>query len=107
MKKSLFAFLYVFSIILAIGIGSLAAGGGEGKVGSGGPGCEFSGYTDVNCSPLMSDCTSGTAKGAVYVSDDKGDYKSTGTYSVRGSCSGGAKCTTPLSSDITSTGCAG
>ncbi|MGL6193799.1 MAG: hypothetical protein ACRC2T_03145 [Thermoguttaceae bacterium] len=33
MKKPVLAFLYVFSIVAAVGIASFAVGGGEGKVG--------------------------------------------------------------------------
>lgn len=74
--------------------------------GSGGPGCSYSGYTNVNCT-IIPGCTAGTYKSAVNELNEDQNYKSKGTTITDGNCTGNATCTTSSTWDLTTQGCSG
>ena len=111
MKKFGLSVLYVFSIVLAVGVGVMQAGK-SGSLdnraqGSGGPGCSYKGYWSMSCAGTVPGCVSGTYMGTLNGTADMDNFKGTGTASVRGYCSGSASCITPLSLDLTSDSCGG
>ena len=67
--------------------------------------CEYTGYTEYDCSFVDKDCTAGTVKSATSVSSTTEDFRSLGTYTVRGNCTGNPGCVTPQTLDLTSAGC--
>ncbi len=69
--------------------------------------CNIAGYVTVSCAGISPGCTGGSFK-AVVVNiggDDNEDFRETGTFTIRGACTGNPDCKTPKSEDITSVGC--
>ena len=111
MKSLAMPVLYVFSIVLAVGIGAYqagAVGNPELQLGSGGPGCNYKGYSDPTCFSNVSGCSLGTYKKVNSGTTDQEDYRDDGSTSARrGNCTGTGNCTTPLSIGLSSGPCGG
>ncbi len=105
-KKAFMVVLYILSIVVALGVVMKYSEKGTISEGNGGPGCVYSGYYNNYCVDLMSGCDSGEYKTVFNRHSETYDFKSAGTYAAHGSCKGGAGCTTPLTFDLTSAGCA-
>lgn len=108
---------YALGIVVAIGVGYLGIVPYElpdnhPLSGSGGPGCQYIGYNEYLCSSQTgpgggsSPCTMGSYKISSQRSGSTTqDFKSEETYSPRGNCAGNPGCTTPATTDLTSSGC--
>ncbi|MFK7767589.1 MAG: hypothetical protein AB8B55_10240 [Mariniblastus sp.] len=69
------------------------------------PKCNMIGYGQISCAVTVPNCTGGTFKSALIGGTNGQDFKTTGTTSARGNCTGNDDCQTPQSSDLTSAGC--
>ena len=113
--------LYVASVVIAVSIG-LGQTSSEARItlskglhGSGGAGCDYSGYKESDCITEVSGCTSGKVKAAFIPNNGEGkqDFKKVYNIlgiqqnSVRGNCAGNSDCKTPSSPDLKSNGCEG
>ena len=68
--------------------------------------CNVTGYDEIDCSFINSNCTAGTVKAANVIAwSTTEDFRSLETTSVRGNCTGNQGCDTPPTSDLTSEGC--
>ena len=102
--------LYVFSIALAVGIGAWQVGGTSNPVlplGSGGPGCNYSGYMAIPCYFESSSCTSGEFLSAWRTGSDNRSYRASGYLVEIGNCSGAIGCRGGLTNELTGNGCGG
>lgn len=116
MKAFASSVLYVFSIVLAVGIGMFQVGK-EVHIGNSSEGgdsdCSFDGYSVYGCisDPLTAGCKSGWFEYAEFGSEGTSEYKPKRglfgrvKYVRLGNCLGDNRCKTPKTTDLTSSGC--